>query len=126
MNRCVRRPSGGEGAGLSGVLPLADGRHGGARDAGGNHAVGGQEAKKRTGGRGRATAGRLTKPACPDLHERRYRRHGEAGPVGRRRPRALGKKGCGVAPVHPPGPDDQAMRLHEVLVEALQPLLGLA
>ena len=40
--------------------------------------------------------------------------------------RAIGKKGCGVAPVHPPGPDDQAMRLHEVVVETLQPLLGLA
>ena len=115
----------GEGPGQSGVLPFADGRHG-FRDAGRNHAVGGQEAKKRTGGRGRAAAGRLTKPACPGLHESRDRRHGEAGPVGRRRPRALGNKGCGVAPVHPPGPDDQAMRVHEVVVEALQPLLGLA
>ena len=115
----------GEGAGQSGVLPFADGRHG-ARNAGRNHAVSGQEAKKRTGGRGRVAAGRLTKLAHPDLHERRDRRHGEAGPIGRRRSRALGKKGCGVAPVHPPGPDDQAMRLHEVIVEALQPLLGLA
>ena len=36
----------GEGAGQSSVLPFADGRHG-ALDAGRNHAVSGQEAKKR-------------------------------------------------------------------------------
>ena len=51
----------GEGAWQSGVLPFADGRHG-ASNAGRNHAVGGQEAKKRTGGRGRVAAGRLTSP----------------------------------------------------------------
>ncbi len=41
-------------------------------------------------------------------------------------PHALGKQGCGMAVVNPPGPDDQAMHLHEVIVEALQPQLGLA
>ena len=71
--------------------------------------------------------GRTTdRVAGPGLYERRDRRHGELRPVGRRCPRALGKKRCGIAPVHPPGPDDQAPHLHKVVVEALQPLLGLA
>ena len=29
-------------------------------------------------------------------------------------------------PLHPPGPDDQAVHMHEVIVEALQPLVGFA
>ena len=115
---------GGDGAGQGGVRPLADGRHG-AVDAGWNHTAGGEEAQKRPGRGDRAPPGRRTEPVGLHLHERRDRRHGEPGPVGRRRPRALGKKSCGIAPVHPPGPDDQAVHRHEVIVEALQPVVGL-
>ena len=115
----------GEGPGQCGVLPFPDGRYG-ALNAGGTHTTSGQEAEERTGGCSRGTRGRVTKFAGPGLHERCDRRHGEPGPVGRRRPRAIGKKGCGIAAVRPPGPDNQAMCLHEMIVEALQPLLGLA
>ena len=40
--------------------------------------------------------------------------------------RTFGKKGCGVAAVDLPGAGNQPVHLHEVIVEALQPLLGLA
>ena len=83
---------GGDGAGQRGVRPLADGRHG-AVDAGWNHTAGGEEAQKRPGGGDRAPPRRWTEPVGLRLHERGDRRHGEPGPVGRRRPRALGKEG---------------------------------
>ena len=99
---------------------------GGAFDAGRNHTAGSEEAQKRRGGGDRAPARRRTEPVGSHLQERRNRRHGEPESAGRRCPRALGKKGCGIAPVHPPGPDHQAVHMHEVIVEALEPLVGLA
>ena len=101
---------GGHGAWQRGVLPLADGRHGTVH-AGRNHTAGSEEAQKRPGGGDSAPPRRRTEPVGPRLYERRDRRDGEPGPVGRRRPRELGKKGCGIAPVHAPGPDDQAVHM---------------
>ena len=105
--RAPKRPFGDGAALRRGVLPLADGRHG-AFDAGRNHTAGSEEAQKRRGGGDRAPARRRNEPVGSRLYERRNRRHDEPESAGRRRPRALGKKGCGVAPLHPPGPDDQS------------------
>ena len=107
------------------MLPFAHRRHG-THDAGGNDATSGEEPKKRPGGGDWCPTCRRTELAGPGLHKRCDRPHGEPGPVRRRRSSALGKKGCCVAPVDAPGADDQPVHVHEVIVEVLQPLVGLA